>query len=100
MAGPDVCSSSFNRYQSNKCDIQQLICTPYVGVGVFQEKAEMQNLNDRLSTYIDRMKNTKQLHTDPTSYQAAIKQLEEEIGKIRNIYDTELNRLRCIFIFI
>ena len=87
-------TSTYGRHQYDKCDITRVICSSDGRSPVFQEKVELQQLNDRLSTYIDRIKNIRQPSLDPSNYQAAIKQLEDEISKIRHLYETELNRLR------
>lgn len=56
-----------------------------------QEKEDLQQLNDRLANYIERM---RQLENDKSSMQLLLEEKEEharrEVGSVRRLYETEL----------
>ena len=60
------------------------------------ERRDMQGLNDRLASFLNRLRqlqaNAGQM--DTSAYHAAIKSLEDEIGKLKAMYEAELDRLR------
>ena len=63
---------------------------------VIQEKAQMQRLNDKLSDYMQRMRALRQAGpgSNAASFHEAMKQLEDEMMKLKSMYDNELARLR------
>ena len=62
---------------------------------VHQEKNEMQGLNDRLAAYIQRVRKMRQMGPGSEgSYADAMKQLEDEMLKLKQAYDLEMDRLR------
>lgn len=60
-----------------------------------QEKAELQNLNDRLAVYIDRV---RQLETENNRLSREIQSYQEvstrEVTSIKSMYEQELNEAR------
>ena len=60
------------------------------------DKADMQGLNDRLSSYIQRIRAMKQDTgaIDPACYHENLRILENELMKLKNMYEQELDRLR------
>ena len=36
------------------------------------------------------------LGLDPRDYQESMKQLEQEVNKLKTVYEDELNKLRCV----
>ncbi|EDO37225.1 predicted protein [Nematostella vectensis] len=56
-----------------------------------QEKAELQHLNDRLATYIDRVKNLEQENSKLRSeVTVSRKTVEREVDSMKSLYETEL----------
>ena len=60
------------------------------------EKTEMQDLNNRLAGYMQRVRDLRQQGTglDPAKYHDAMRLLEDELNKLKNLYEGELARLR------
>lgn len=60
-----------------------------------QEKEQLQNLNDRLATYIDRV---RFLETENSRLQVQVKSTEEtvtrEVTNIKSLYESELREAR------
>lgn len=67
-----------------------------IGDTARMEKAEMQDLNNKLAAYMDKMRHLKQQGPalDPAKYQAAMRSLEDELMKLKNMYENELAKLR------
>ena len=62
-----------------------------------EEKRHMQSLNDKLAGYIQRMRDAAAKsggNVDPAAYHESIRVMEAEIAKLKNTYDSELDRLR------
>ncbi|XP_077994265.1 prelamin-A/C-like isoform X2 [Glandiceps talaboti] len=61
-----------------------------------QEKVELQHLNDRFTEYIAKVRKTREEanQVDSTALLNAIKNLEEEIGVIKGLYERELDKIR------
>lgn len=58
------------------------------------EKEELQLLNDRFSAYVARVRALSQQASDTSVFLTSIKILEEEITALKNLYETELEKLR------
>lgn len=67
-----------------------------LNISANEERRDMQGLNDRLASFLNRLRqmqaNAGQM--DTSAYHAAIKNLEDEIAKLKSMYDAELDRLR------
>ncbi|XP_070576120.1 cytotardin-like [Ptychodera flava] len=59
-----------------------------------QEKSELQVLNQRFGDYIKKVEDARKQAVDSSSLLNAIKNLENEIGVIKNLYEQELEKLR------
>lgn len=60
-----------------------------------EERGQMVALNDKLSSYIAKVRNLRsQNHENPAGYHEAIRVLEDEIMKLKGMYEDELARLR------
>lgn len=66
------------------------------GNGLIREQADMQGLNDRLAHYMDKMRHLKQVGhgMEPSKYHESMKMLEDEMKKLRAMYEAELDKLR------
>ncbi|XP_033752068.1 uncharacterized protein LOC117335906 isoform X3 [Pecten maximus] len=62
-----------------------------------QEKEELQRLNDRFSSYVQRVRQLREQsgQIDSSSFLKTTKQLEEEVANLKNLYEHELNNIRC-----
>ena len=58
-----------------------------------QDKAELQHLNERLANYMQRVRNITRQQGDP-GYKEALRQLEDEVTRMRDTYEKELDKLR------
>ena len=62
-----------------------------------EERGQMQHLNDRLAAYVARVQQMRnQSHSVPSGYHESMKGLEDEILKLKGLYEAELNRLRYV----
>lgn len=62
-----------------------------------QEKAELQNLNDRLATYIDTVRNLEQENQRLTTLIRTTQETTtKEVTNVKNCYEKELSELRKI----
>ncbi|CAL1537650.1 unnamed protein product [Lymnaea stagnalis] len=61
-----------------------------------QEKEELQRLNDRFSAYVSRVRQLGQQANsiDTSAFLRSTKILEDEIVNLKNLYETELEKLR------
>ncbi|XP_059144868.1 uncharacterized protein LOC131932008, partial [Physella acuta] len=61
-----------------------------------QEKEELQRLNDRFSAYVGRVRQLGEQvnNVDTSAFLRSTKILEEEIVNLKNMYESELERLR------
>ena len=79
-------------------------CTPYAGQGSWEvsseqrinAKQELQDLNQRLSSYIQQMQMLREQegHTDSSALVHSISVLEDELANIKAMYERELEALR------
>lgn len=60
---------------------------------ISREKTEMRQLNDCLSNYMQKMRALRQAGPG-TDYHEALRKLEEEMMKLKSMYDAELDKLR------
>ncbi|XP_069132488.1 uncharacterized protein [Argopecten irradians] len=62
-----------------------------------QEKEELQRLNDRFSAYVQRVRQLREQsgQIDSSSFLKTTKQLEDEVANLKNLYEHELNNIRC-----
>lgn len=71
--------------------------TPYSSVAeeALAERAEMQYLNQKLAEYIDKVRALRNsIGLNPRDYNEALRQLELEVLKLKDLYDKELDKLR------
>ncbi|KAK3102723.1 hypothetical protein FSP39_013445 [Pinctada imbricata] len=61
-----------------------------------QEKEELQKINDRFTSYIQKVRHLREQSNqlDSSSFLKSAKVLEEEVANLKNLYETELENLR------
>ena len=62
---------------------------------IFEEKEEMQNLNDRLAVYIDRMRNLEDKNSSLVIETARWREKEgSEVAEVKSMFQSELSNAR------
>ena len=60
-----------------------------------EEKEELQNLNDRLAVYIDRMRSLEEKNSSLTEEFASLEEKKQsEFVEVKSMYESELNNAR------
>lgn len=66
-----------------------------------REKEELQRLNERFASYVQRVRQQSDHNNqiDSTALMRSTKLLDDEIHNIKNLYETELEKLRRVLFF-